>query len=244
MGRRPAPTHMGGGRFGMNAGRPKAVVFDMDGVIFDTEPVWLAAETELLSRRGRRFPPELARTIMGVPGAAAMRIVADELGLTDEPAHLSRELNAIFYALVENGLSVMDGLAERLEHLDQLGLPMGVATSTEGALARTMLGRAGLLERFAFVLTRDDVQNGKPDPEIYRKACGMHGVAPSRTVVVEDSLAGTQSARSAGCRVVALRHELTRTLEFPDAELVVDSHRDARVSALLERGDWTRNENA
>lgn len=228
-----------GGRWEVNTVRPEAVVFDMDGVIFDTEPVWLAAETELLDRRGLRFPPELARKIMGVPGSAAMRIVAEELGLGEEPATLSRELNGIFHALVEERLSVMDGLVERLDHLERLGLPKAVATSTEGDLARKMLGRAGLLERFAFVLTRDDVQRGKPDPEIYRMACGMHGVEPWRTVVVEDSVAGTQSAKSAGCRVVALRHELTRTLEFPDADLVVETHRDARVASLLEQGAWT-----
>lgn len=220
----------------MNGTSPKAVVFDMDGVIFDTEPVWLEAETSLYAKRGIHFPPELAKKIMGVPGAAAMKIVADALGIQEEPAALSRELNGIFHDLVESRLHPMDGLLDRLEHLERIGIPKGVATSTERTLARKMLAKSGLLDRFVFVFTRDDVTHGKPHPEIYEKSCAAHGIEPWRTVVIEDSVAGTESARAAGCYVVALRHPLTALVEFSSADLVVDHHNDARVAALFETG--------
>jgi putative hydrolase of the HAD superfamily len=96
-----------------------------------------------------------------------------------------------------------------------------------------MLGRFGLLERFAFILTRNDVRAGKPDPEIYQTSCDRLGVEPGRAVVFEDSVAGTQSARRAGCYVVALRHPLTMGLEFEHAHLVVDSHADELVGRTL-----------
>lgn len=212
---------------------PTAVVFDMDGVIFDTEPIWLEAETALFARRGVVFPPELAKRIMGVPGPQAMQIVAREFGIADDAVALSNELNALFHDIVMDRLPVMEGLLERLEHLESIRVPKAVATSTERDLASRMLTRAGLLGRFEFVLTRDDVTYGKPHPEIYLRACAELRCDPSSTVVIEDSLAGSKAARAAGCTVIVLRHPLTATVAFHDADIVIDSHADNRVEALF-----------
>lgn len=211
----------------------QAAVFDMDGIIFDTEPIWLAAETVLLERRGMVFPPELATKIMGVPGGKAMRIVADHFHLSDDPSDLTRELNAIFDDMLATRLTLMPGLLERLDFLEERAVPKGVATSTERVLAFDMLKRFNVFDRFDFVLTRDDVTRGKPNPEIYQKACGKHGIAPRSVLVWEDSLAGSQSAHAAGCYVVTLRHPLTKTLSFDHAHLVVDEHGDRRIDELF-----------
>ena len=213
---------------------PQAVIFDMDGVIFDTEPIWLEAETVMLAKRGKDFQPEFARRIMGVPGSKAMEMVAEHFGLSDKPTDLTIELNGLFHDMLEARLSLMPGFIERLELLENLGIPRGVATSTERTLAHTMLRRFGLIERFGFILTRDDVTHGKPHPEIYLAARKKLNVDTGRAVVIEDSLAGMQSARSAGCIVIGLRHPLTASLEFPNAHLVIDHHADPRVDLLFE----------
>lgn len=217
----------------------------MDGVIFDTEPIWLEAETELFAKRGVVFPPELAKRIMGVPGPQAMQIVADEFGIAEDPLPLSIELNAIFHEIVMDRLPIMEGLVDRLDHLESIGVPKAVATSTERDLATQMLTRAGLIRRFSFVLTRDDVTHGKPHPEIYLRACADLGHEPCSTVVIEDSLAGSKAARGAGCTVIVLRHPLTTSVDFLDADLVVDSHSDERVAALfgnefMPRSRWNK----
>lgn len=212
-----------------------AIVFDMDGVIFDTEPVWLDAETELLARRGKVFPPPFARRLMGVPGLQAMAMVREEFRL-DEPAErLVLELNGIFHDLLDTQLTLMPGFVDRLDDVERRGLPTGVATSTERSLATKMLSRFGLYDRFRFVLTRDDVERGKPHPDIYHQAARLHGLPTSSTLVIEDSLAGMQAGKSAGCYVVGLRHPLTQGADFPHADLLIDHHSDPRVDALLGR---------
>ncbi|MBY0588931.1 HAD family phosphatase [bacterium] len=212
----------------------EAVVFDMDGIIFDTEPVWLEAETELLDRRGKVFHPSFARRLMGVPGLQAMAMVAEHFDLHEPTDKLVVELNGIFHDLLETKLTLMPGVIDRLDGIARRQLPAGVATSTERSLARQMLGSFGLLERFRFVLTRDDVERGKPHPDIYHEAIRRHGSTASKTLVLEDSLAGMQAGKSAGCIVVGLRHPLTHDAEFPHADLVIDHHGDGRVDDLLD----------
>jgi HAD superfamily hydrolase (TIGR01509 family) len=215
--------------------RIDAVVFDMDGVIFDTEPVWLEAETELLARRGQIFPPSFARRLMGVPGMQAMGMVAEHFQLTEPAERLVEELNGIFHDLLATKLTLMPGFVDRLSDIERRRLPVGVATSTERVLATRMLGRFDLLSRFQFVLTRDDVERGKPHPDIYHKAAKLHDRPTARTLVIEDSLAGMQAGKSAGCVVVGLRHPLTAGAEFPHADLVIDHHADPEVDALLDQ---------
>ena len=207
----------------------------MDGVIFDTEPVWLEAETELLARRGQVFPPALARRLMGVPGMQAMGMVAEHFQLTEPVEQLVEELNGIFHDLLTTKLTLMPGFLDRLADIENRELPVGVATSTERRLATQMLGRFDLLHRFRFVLTRDDVERGKPHPDIYHLAARRHDRPTAKTLVIEDSLAGMQAGKSAGCVVVGLRHPLTAGADFPHADLVIDHHADLGVDALLDQ---------
>jgi HAD superfamily hydrolase (TIGR01509 family) len=216
--------------------RIDAVVFDMDGVIFDTEPVWLEAETELLSRRGQVFPPAFARRLMGVPGMQAMGMVAEHFQLVEPADRLVKELNGIFHDLLTTRLTLMPGFVDRLSDIENRGLPVGVATSTERQLATQMLKRYDLYDRFRFVLTRDDVERGKPHPDIYHMAAKLHDRPTGKMLVIEDSLAGMQAGKSAGCVVVGLRHPLTEGADFPHADLVIDHHADPEVDALLDQG--------
>ncbi len=222
----------------MVQGTPRidAVVFDMDGVIFDTEPVWLEAETELLARRGQVFPPAFARRLMGVPGMQAMGMVAEHFQLVEPADRLVKELNGIFHDLLTTSLTLMPGFVDRLSDIENRRLPVGVATSTERQLATQMLKRYDLYDRFRFVLTRDDVERGKPHPDIYHMAAKLHDRPTGKMLVIEDSLAGMQAGKSAGCVVVGLRHPLTEGADFPHADLVIDHHADPEVDALLDQG--------
>ena len=207
----------------------------MDGVIFDTEPVWLEAEIELLARRGKVFPPAFARQLMGVPGMQAMQMVTEKFELDEPTGNLVTELNGLFHDMLETKLTLMPGFEDRLEMIARRQLPVGLATSTERSLAQKMLGRFGLIERFRFILTRDDVARGKPHPDIYHAAARLHTIPTDRTLVIEDSLAGMKAGKDAGCIVVGLRHPLTHDAHFPHADLVVDHHADRRVDELLDQ---------
>ncbi|HVJ82013.1 MAG TPA: HAD-IA family hydrolase [Planctomycetia bacterium] len=214
-----------------------AVVFDMDGVIFDSERLYFDAEDELLRRRGHRFTPELAGHIMGLPGVLAMEKLIELLRLEgcDGPG-LFTEAQALFRAKLPHELQLMDGFADFFAAVEARALPRAVATSTHRELALSMLGSFELPTRFHAVLTRDDVTRGKPDPEVFTRACEALGTSPEETLAIEDSANGVLSAAAAGCQVVAVRHSHNRGLEFPQARFVAASLRDPRLLEFLDSG--------
>lgn len=209
-----------------------AVVFDMDGVIFDTETLYFEAGQILFRRRGLEFTVEHAQRIMGVPGVQAMEILLQAAPLACGAAELYEESQEIFHDLLDRRLSMMPGAIELMERLERHGLPRALATSTERRTTDRMLGQFDLHRRFTFTLTRDDVEKGKPDPEIYLSACEKFGVQPDRVLVLEDSLNGMTAAKRAGCVCVAIPHELSLALDFSAADLVAKHLLDPRLLAF------------
>ncbi|MGL4461993.1 MAG: HAD family hydrolase, partial [Planctomycetia bacterium] len=206
-----------------------AVVFDMDGTMFDTERLYFAAGEELLGRRGLSFTAELQHRMMGRPAAAALGELRDHHALDDSIDELRRESSVIFDSLLDGNLRMMPGLLDALRRIDRAGLPTAVATSTARDLAVRMLSSFDLLPRFRVVFTGTDVVHGKPHPEIYHKTCAALGVEPRRTLVLEDSYNGVVAAADAGCRVAAVPHEHSRSFDFSRAERVVDGLDDPRL---------------
>jgi HAD superfamily hydrolase (TIGR01509 family) len=221
--------------------RIAAVVFDMDGVIFDSERLYFDAEDELLRRRGHRFTPELAGEIMGLPGVLAMERLIELLKLVDcDGPGLFIEAQSLFRAKLPHDLQLMEGFADFFAAVETRGLPRAVATSTHRELALWMLHSFKLPDRFHAVLTRDDVTRGKPDPEVFTRACEALGAAPAETLAIEDSANGVLAAAAAGCQVVALRHAHNRSLQFPDARYVAASLKDPRLLEFLDSGNHSR----
>jgi len=213
--------------------RIAAVVFDMDGVIFDTEKLYFAAQDEVLKRRRHRFTPKLASEIMGMPGLLAMGHVKTSLGLDDPAETLFEESQVLFQALLPTELQLMDGALELLEAARARKLPTALATSTTRDLAMTMLSAFDLPRRFDAILTFDDVTHGKPHPEMYEKACEAIGSHPAETLVIEDSLNGATSALAAGCFTVGVRHEHNQEVVFPPVAFVAESMKDDRLKRLI-----------
>ncbi len=217
----------------MNA---SGIVFDMDGVILDTERLYWEAECAMLGQRGLVFTPELAAKIMGLPGEAAMALLAAELGMPDDPAALYREAAELFSALLPTKLRFMPGFEDLLAAVEQRGLPRAVATSTARPLAERMLRQMAVFDRFDHVLTRDDVSAGKPAPDVFLLACERLRVPPAEAVAIEDSLNGVRSALAAGCRTFALRHECNQMLVYPAAAVEIASFADPRLRVALGLG--------
>jgi HAD superfamily hydrolase (TIGR01509 family) len=216
--------------------RIAAVVFDMDGVIFDTEKLYFAAQDEMLRRRSHRFTPELAGRIMGMPGVPAMALVRELLAIDDPAQALFDESQVLFQALLPTELQMMDGAGELLAGARSRRLPTALATSSKRELAMGMLESFDLSRRFDAILTADDVTHGKPHPEMYQKACAGIGVEPGTALVIEDSVNGVKSSLAAGCYTVAVRHDHNRTVEFPPVAFIAESMRDPRLHDLVRNG--------
>jgi HAD superfamily hydrolase (TIGR01509 family) len=214
--------------------RIRAVVFDLDGLLVNTEELYQHVGSELLRRRGRTFGPDLLDAMMGRPQQVSLRIMIDWHGLADTIETLAAETREIFAGLLDTRLETMPGAVPLLDDLSARGLPHAVATSSGPDFAADVLGRVGIRDRFAFVLTSADVVRGKPDPEIYRTAASRLDVAPNAMLVLEDSEAGCRAAVAAGAVVVAVPGGHSRRHDFSGAAFVAASLADPRVGALLE----------
>jgi HAD superfamily hydrolase (TIGR01509 family) len=200
----------------------RAVVFDLDGLMFNTEDVFNHAGRLLLQRRGRELTHDLLSQMMGRRAPEAFAILVETHGLDETVPDLLDEATDIFRGLLETRLAPMPGLFELLERIEQRGLPKGVATSSHRAYLEDILGRFELLPRFRFTLTAEDVVHGKPHPEIYLEAARRSGVAPHEMLVLEDSHLGTRAAAAAGAVVVSVPHEHSRSHDFSVATHIVD----------------------
>ena len=211
----------------------RAVVFDMDGLMFNTEDVYTAAGTELLRRRGHTFTDELKGAMMGLQAQPSFEVMIRHCNLTDTWQQLSVESNRLFLSYLGDRLAPMPGLMELLGALERAAVPKAIATSSRRDLVDPCLRPFDLEKRFQFVLTAEDVVHGKPDPEIYLTAARRLGVSPAEMAVLEDSQNGCQAAASAGAFAVAVPGEHSRQHDFRMAALVVDSLADPRLYEAL-----------
>jgi HAD superfamily hydrolase (TIGR01509 family) len=211
----------------------RAVVFDMDGLMFNTEDVYTVAGSELLGRRGCRFTAELKDAMMGLPPEASFRLMIQWHGLQEDWQALARESNEIFLGLLGDRLQVLPGLMPLLAALDRTGIPKAIATSSGRQLTDACLGPFDLARRFQFILTSEDIVRGKPDPEVYQLAARRFGVPPAEMLVLEDSQNGCRAAAAAGAFTVAVPGEHSRRHDFSSANLLLESLADPRLYAVL-----------
>jgi HAD superfamily hydrolase (TIGR01509 family) len=213
--------------------RPRAVVFDLDGLIFNTEELYVEVGTELLRRRGRVFTQELEDQMMGRPSRVALAIMIEAHGLAATVEELLAETDAIFPAILQARLAPMPGLVELLATLEERGIPKAIATSSRRSFVERVLGKFDYQPRFSPILTSEDITEGKPHPEIYLKAAARLGVAASEMLVLEDSQNGCRAAVAAGAITVAVPGAHSRRHDFTGAALVADSLADRRIYERL-----------
>ena len=217
--------------------RIEAVAFDLDGLLVNTEELYQQVGTELLRRRGHSFEPDLLDAMMGRPQQVSLKIMIEWHGLTDTIEMLATETGEIFVSLLDTQLRTMPGAMELLDLLDARGIARGVATSSGPDFAHDVLGRMGIRDRFAFVLTSADVTHGKPHPEIYQTAAQRLAVDPGAMLVLEDSQAGCKAAVAAGAVAVAVPGGHSRRHDFTGARFVAETLADPRIEALLAGWD-------
>ena len=211
----------------------RAVVFDMDGLMFNTEDVYTAVGTELLRRRGHTFTAELKDAMMGLQAEASLEKMIEHCNLAETWRELAAESNRLFIEFLPSRLAPMPGLLDLLDTLERAEIPKGIATSSTLKLVEPCLAPFDMQKRFRFILTSEDITQGKPDPEIYRTAAQRFGVAPAEMMVLEDSQNGCRAAASAGAFAVAVPGEHSRTHDFSTASLVADSLADPRIYEVL-----------
>ncbi len=198
-----------------------AVVFDMDGVLVDGEPLHYAAVSALLAEDGVVFPLECYKTYMGTK--AGWTEFVETLSLPHPADHYRGPYNERVLASYRDVTEPLPGAMALVAALSRAGLPLAVASSSRRSWVAACLGRIGLADAFDVVVTGDDIEQGKPDPEIYWLAAELLGVSPERCLAIEDAPAGIESAHAAGMTCWAVRTDYTRDLALPNPERTVES---------------------
>lgn len=192
----------------MSGGPLAAVLWDMDGLLVDSEPVWTVAETELMASLGGEFTLELKGAIAGTRLDVAVPLLISAAGSTADPREVAQWLLMRMAELFSGRLPLMPGALSLLDALVDDGVPCALVSSSYRLLVDAVL--AGLparpdgRSRFAVTVAGDEVERGKPDPEPYRTAARRLRVDSAHCVVLEDSVAGTLAGEAAGCTVVAV----------------------------------------
>ena len=213
--------------------RIRAVVFDLDGLMVNTEEVFHQTGTELLRRRGKTATAEVFHAMMGRRANEAFQAMIEIMELSDSIDALRVESEAIFDDLLDQILAPMPGLFHLLTRIEACGLPRAVATSSSRDYLRRILGKLELLERFDAMLTAEDVVHGKPHPEIYLAAAQRLNVEPAEMMVLEDSENGTRAAAAAGAHIISVPHVHSRNHDFSSARAVADGLHDPLIHQLL-----------
>jgi HAD superfamily hydrolase (TIGR01509 family) len=211
----------------------QAVVFDLDGLLFNTEDLYNEVGAEVLRRRGHEWTQELLDAMMGRPGTVALQIMIDWHDLPDTVEELRQESDEIFAGLLDTQLAPMPGAEELLAALESAGIPKAIGTSSCRSFVENVLGRFDFEPRFDFVLAEEDVRRGKPDPEIYLTAARRFGYEPSAVMVLEDSENGCRAAVAAGAFAVAVPAGASRRHDFAGAALVANSLQDREIYHAL-----------
>ena len=181
----------------------EAVVFDLDGVIVDTEQVWDDVREQLVRERGGRWHSGAQAAMMGMSSPEWSRYLHDELGLADSPQELDHEVVRRMLERYRQLLPLIDGAVEAVHRL-AVEFPLAVASSSNRPLIEAVLEGAGIAELFTAVVSSEEVARGKPAPDVYVEAARRLGVTPVNCAAVEDSSNGIRSAHAAGMRVLAL----------------------------------------
>jgi HAD superfamily hydrolase (TIGR01509 family) len=181
----------------------EAVVFDLDGVLLDTEELWDEARRRLAEERGARWPDDAQRAMMGMSSPEWSRYMREVIGLSEPPEEISTEVVRRLEALYRERLPLVPGA---LDAVGRIGArwPLGIASSSNRPLIDLFLELTGTRERFRATVSSEEVERGKPAPDVYLEAARRLGVDPGSCAAIEDSENGIRSASAAGMRVIAI----------------------------------------
>jgi len=181
---------------------PRAVVFDMDGLIFDTETIYREAMIATASRLGFEMSDTLFLAMVGLPADASRRLLLDHYGQGFSVETFWAEAAQDFHRLTENRVYLKAGVTELLQALESSGLPCAIATSSSHASVQRHLAAHEIAHRFHFIVAHGDYQQGKPNPDPFLRAAQMLGTAPEYCLALEDSSNGVRAASAAGMMTV------------------------------------------
>ena len=212
------------------------VVFDLDGLLLDSEQVWDTAREELARERGGRWHDQAQRDMMGMSSPEWSRYMHDVIGLADPPEEISAEVVRRLERLYRERLPMIPGAREAVERLAERW-PLALASSSNRELIDLALDLMRVARLFKATVSSEEVGRGKPAPDVYLEAASRLGVEPNRAAAIEDSHNGIRAAKAAGMRVIAIpnQHFPPDEEALAQADVVLDSLAGLTAEAVEPR---------
>jgi HAD superfamily hydrolase (TIGR01509 family) len=211
--------------------RLEAVLFDMDGVIIDSEPLWSDAEKQLLARRNLPYSPSLKTAMMGRDARGAVGYLIEHYSLTESLGELIEERNQLIAELFKEHLKAVPGALDLVRSVIAAGIMTGLVSSSPKPLVELALEKLGTTGLFDLTLSGDQVVRGKPAPDIYITAAEKLGVKPEYCLVIEDAPHGVAAAKDAGMCCLAIGTSVS-VVELAMADKVVSGFEEVDVQVL------------
>ena len=181
----------------------EAAVFDLDGLLIESEEVWDAVRERYVREQGGRYDSEVQRTMMGMSAPEWSRYLHDVAGVPGEPDAINAEVVRRLLAEYRGELPLLPGAVDAVRRI-AARFPLALASSSNREIIDAVLELAGIADRFQATVSSEEAARGKPAPDVYLEAARRLGVESARCAAVEDSNAGIRSAKAAGMRVIAI----------------------------------------
>ena len=211
----------------------EAVLFDMDGVIIDSEPLWTEAERQLLARRMLEYSPQLKTAMMGRDAEEAVGLLINHYNLSEGVEEIIAERHEIISDLFKEHLQPVPNALELLRAVRDSGVKTGLASSSPKELVDLALSKLNITELFDLTLSGDQVARGKPAPDIYLTAATELGVSQENCLVIEDAPHGVAAAKAAGMSCLAISTSASEP-ELGAADRVVRSFAEVDLALLQD----------
>ncbi len=202
----------------------KAVIFDMDGVLIESEPLWEAAEITLLKSRGIEYDPLFREKVIGLNQIDSSKLIIREFGVKNcSPEEMIRQRIEILLGIYDKKLTMFEGSKALVEKIRESGFKTALASSSPMEVITYVLERFSLTKLFDAVVSGSCIQNGKPAPDIYLLAAEQLGVQPPECAAVEDSPIGVKSAVSAGMFCIGVPDKRLKAEEFEICDVICEN---------------------
>jgi HAD superfamily hydrolase (TIGR01509 family) len=212
-----------------------AVVFDMDGVLVDTEMAFFGAVNEVLEPTGKQIAWDDYKHLLGTSVDVTRIKLAEMLDIEGSISEVFTGFSDVLLARLSESREPLLGVLHALDGLSERGVPHALATSSTNSWKSTVLRSAGLHERFPIAVTADDLTNMKPAPDIYLRAAELLAIAPERCIAIEDTIPGITSAKAAGMYAIQVRASSTALPPIDAADAVLDSLEQFPFELLASR---------
>jgi beta-phosphoglucomutase family hydrolase len=212
----------------------KAVIFDLDGVLIDSEPLHAMADNQILIESGIHAPEQYFDRFLGVTNRDMWEEIKKDYSLKlsiEELMELQMPLK--LKLLEEMDLEPIQGITELLEDLKKRDIPMAIASSSPRQFIEKVIEKIGVKQYFTIWISGEEVERGKPEPDIFLKAAGLLNVKPDACIVIEDSASGTIAAKRAGMKCIGYRNVNSGNQDLSNADLIIDEIQIADINLML-----------